>query len=545
MEFRVLGQLEAWRADERLPLGSFKQRSLLALLLIHANHAIASDQIIDELWGDAAGSDHHNALWVLVSRLRTVLEPERERRAEGGVLETRTSGYSVSIGAEDLDSVRFERLVHEGRDLLGVDPRAAAVVLGEALALWRGRPYEDFTYESFAQAEILRLDELRLEGVELRIEADLRRGVATELVGELKALVRQHPFRERFAAQLMLALYRSGRRAEALRAYAHLQATLGNELGLDPSPELQSLEHQILTSAPEVDMPATAVASSRPFAIRGYELRERICSHALGTTYRAYQAAEGREVSITVVAPDRINDVAFIRRLQIDPEIMASLVHPSILTVEDFWREPDGAYLVTRVFNGDTLAEETERGVLAADGATRVAADVDAALSAARDRGFVHVGVDPSSILVEDGRGILHGFGFVPEPLQHGVGVPPLEETDVLANDPRRSSGRRRTRRRTRTRGWRRSVRPTPVTSSVESASSNACWLGSAPSAALGASWRSSGRAEAASRASSRPGSCRPSATVLWPVRLTGSSCRWSLANSPSTSSRSRSVRSP
>ena len=175
-------------------------------------------------------------------RTPTVLEPERERRAEGGVLETRTSGYSVSIGAEDLDSVRFERLVHEGRDLLGVDPGAAAVVLGEALALWRGRPYEDFTYESFAQAEILRLDELRLEGVELRIEADLRRGVAAELVGELQALVRQHPFRERFAAQLMLALHRSGRRAEALRAYAHLRATLGNELGLDPSLELQSLE---------------------------------------------------------------------------------------------------------------------------------------------------------------------------------------------------------------------------------------------------------------------------------------------------------------
>ena len=318
----------------------------------------------------------------------------------------------------------------------GVDPAAAAVVLGEALALWRGRPYEDFTYESFAQAEILRLDELRLESVELRIEADLRRGVAAELVGELQALVRQHPFRERFTAQLMLALYRSGRRAEALRAYAHLRATLGNELGLDPSLELQSLEHQILTSAPEVDLPATPITSSRPFAIRGYELRERICSHALGTTYRAYQAAEGREVSITVVAPDRANDAAFIRRLQIDPEFMASLIHPSILTVEDFWREPDGAYLVTRVFNGDTLAEETERGVLAADGATRVAADVDAALSAARDRGFVHVGVDPNSILVEDGRGILHGFGFVPEPLQHGVGVPPLEETDVLARRP-------------------------------------------------------------------------------------------------------------
>jgi DNA-binding SARP family transcriptional activator/ABC-type glycerol-3-phosphate transport system substrate-binding protein/serine/threonine protein kinase len=433
MEFRVLGQLEAWRADERLPLGSFKQRSLLALLLINANHAIASDQIIDELWGDAAGSDHHNALWVLVSRLRTVLEPERARRAEGGVLQTRASGYSVTIGAEDLDSTRFEHLVQEGRDLLGVEPAAAAVVLGEALALWRGRPYEDFTYESFAQAEILRLDELRLETVELRIEADLRRGLAHGLVGELQALVRQHPFRERFTAQLMLALYRSGRRAEALQAYAHLRTTLADELGLDPTGELQSLEQHILNSAVEIDLPAGPITNSRLVAIRGYELREPICSHALGTTYRAYQAVEGREVSITLVAPERANDAAFIRRLQIDPEFMANLVHPNILTVEDFWREPDGAYLVTRVFNGDTLAAASQQGVLAPEAASRVAADVDAALSAARDRGFVHVGVDPASILVENGHGFLHGFGFIPESLQHAVGVPPLEVTDPYA----------------------------------------------------------------------------------------------------------------
>ena len=427
MEFRVLGQLEAWRAGDRLPLGSFKQRSLLALLLIDANQAIPADRIIDELWGDDVASDHHNALWVHVSKLRAALEPDRERRAGGGVLETRPPGYAVNVGTDQLDSTRFERLVQEGRGLLDVDPGVAALVLGEALGLWRGRPYEDFTYESFAQAEILRLDELRLETVELRIDADLRRGLASELVGELQALVRQHPFRERFTAQLMLALHRSGRRAEALRSYGHLRSTLGDELGLDPSTELQALEHQILTSAPELDRPTPANADGRRSAIRGYELREPTGTNALGRTYRAYQAAEGREVSITVVPPERANDVAFIRRMQIDPEVMANLTHPNILTVEDFWRDPDGAYVVTRVFGGGTLASAVGAGSLSSDAAKSVAADVDAALAAARDRGFVHGPVDPASVLVEDGHGFVHGFGFVPVSLQETVGQPALD----------------------------------------------------------------------------------------------------------------------
>jgi DNA-binding SARP family transcriptional activator/ABC-type glycerol-3-phosphate transport system substrate-binding protein len=428
MEFRVLGQLEAWRAGERLALGSFKQRSLLALLLIHANRAIASDQIIDELWGDAAGSDHQNALWVLVSKLRTVLEPDRERRAGGGVLETRPPGYALTVGAEGLDAMRFERTVQEGRGLLDADPALAAVVLGEALGLWRGRPYEEFTYEPFAQAEILRLDELRLTTVELRIEADLRRGLARELVGELQALVREHPFRERFTAQLMLALYRSGRRAEALRSYGQLRTTLADELGLDPSTELQSLEHQILTSAPELEVLVATDSGGSRFAIRGYELRERTGANALGTTYRAYHASEGREVSITVVDPEHADDPGFIRRMQIDSEVMANLTHPHILTVEDFWREPDGAFLVTRLFSGDTLAARLETGALTADARARVDADVDAALSAARDRGFVPVAVDPASILVEDGHGFLHGFSFVPGSTPHAGGAASLDE---------------------------------------------------------------------------------------------------------------------
>ena len=226
MEFLVLGQLEVWRNGALVPLGSFKQRCLLALLLIHTNESVSTDRIIDELWGDEAVADRHNTLWVQVSKLRAKLDPDREPHAGGRVLVTRGQGYAVSAEVDQLDASRFHRLVEEGRALIEVDPAAASFTLAEGLALWRGRPYEDFFYESFAQVEIARLDELRLEAVELRIDADLRGGMATELVAELQALVRQHPLREQLTAQLMLSLFRSGRQAEALGAYGDLRSRL-------------------------------------------------------------------------------------------------------------------------------------------------------------------------------------------------------------------------------------------------------------------------------------------------------------------------------
>ena len=166
---------------------------------------------------------HQNALWVHISHLRTALEPDREKRSEGTVLLTRAPGYQLQVGPAELDAWKFEQLMAEGRGLLESDPGTASLVIGEALALWHGRPYADVTYESFAQAEIGRLDELRLESVELRLDADLRRGLASELIGELEALARQYPTRERFTEQLMLALYRSGRQADALRAFGRLR----------------------------------------------------------------------------------------------------------------------------------------------------------------------------------------------------------------------------------------------------------------------------------------------------------------------------------
>ena len=164
--------------------------------------------------------------------------------------------------------------------------------------MWNGRAYEDYSYERFAQTEIARLEELRLEAVEARIEADLQRGMSRELVSELESLVRQHPVREQFTAQLMLALYRAGRQAEALRAYQMLKSRLGEELGIDPSSPLQALEERIVTADVSLDQPRSTGGSAEPgLAVRGYELREKIGEGAFGVAYRAYQPAVGREGS--------------------------------------------------------------------------------------------------------------------------------------------------------------------------------------------------------------------------------------------------------
>ena len=241
MEFRVLGKLAVERDGSEFDLGAFRQRALLGLLLTRPNQVWSTDQIIDGLWGDEGAGDKQNALWVYVSGLRKALEPDRPKRTDGTVILTRAPGYLAEVDPESLDSARFERLVVEGRALVETDPPAASIVLTEGLALWRGRAFEDFTYEAFAQAEIARLEELRLEAVSARIDADLACGRSRELVSELESLVRQHPLREELTGQLMLALYRSGRQAEALRSYGALKSRLVDELGVDPSVSLRQL----------------------------------------------------------------------------------------------------------------------------------------------------------------------------------------------------------------------------------------------------------------------------------------------------------------
>ena len=242
MDFRILGPLEVLDDERPLDVGGGKQRSVLALLLLHANEVVSSDRLIDELWPDEPPASAAKIIQAHVSRLRKALDG-----AGDAVLQTRSRGYLLRVEPGQLDLDRFRELLEEGRGVLAVgNAEAAAATLRAALALWRGPPLAEFTYESFAQEEIARLEELRLAALEERIEADLALGRHDDVVQELKQLVRRHPLRERLRGQLMLALYRSGRHAEALEVYRDLRRTLFEELGLEPSPTLQQLERSIL-----------------------------------------------------------------------------------------------------------------------------------------------------------------------------------------------------------------------------------------------------------------------------------------------------------
>ena len=235
MEFRLLGTLEVLRdGDEPIPLGEPKQRALLALLLLHSNRVLARERLIDDLWGENAPKTAVKAIQAYVSQLRKVL-PE-------GMLVTRSPGYLLLVEPESVDVRRFERLVATAR---GVAPARAASLLREALNLWHGRPLAEFGDEPFVR-EGERLEGLRLAALEERIEADIALGRDTELIGELEALIAEHPHRERLRSQLIRALYRSDRQAEALEAVRDARAAL-DELGIEPSAMLRRLEKQILT----------------------------------------------------------------------------------------------------------------------------------------------------------------------------------------------------------------------------------------------------------------------------------------------------------
>jgi DNA-binding SARP family transcriptional activator len=249
MEYRILGPLEVSGASGEVSLGGPKPRALLALLLLHPNEIVPADRLIDELWGEEAPEDAAAALRVNVSRLRKVLAPD--------VLTTRAPGYALRVEPDALDLQRFERLVDEARIMLGRGLATdASARLRDGLSLWRGPALADFTYESFAQAPIARLEEIRLTAVELRIEADLVLGRHDELIGELETLVAEHPLRERLRRYLMTALYRAGRQAESLDAYQNARRALVDQLGIEPSTALQDLERAILNHDPSLDVEA-------------------------------------------------------------------------------------------------------------------------------------------------------------------------------------------------------------------------------------------------------------------------------------------------
>ncbi|MGH8775275.1 MAG: BTAD domain-containing putative transcriptional regulator [Jiangellaceae bacterium] len=250
MEFRILGPLEVVAGGESLGLGTPRQRTLLALLLIRAGEVVSSDRLVEDLWGgDPPGTARHT-LQGYVHRLRRVMGADAWR------LVTRSPGYQLEMSAGELDAQRFQDLAEEGRRaLVRGEPRTAADLLAPALGLWRGPPLADLADVAGLDPERARLEALRLTALEDRVEADLALGGHAALVGELERLVSAHPFRERLWGRLMLALYRSGRQADALQAFRRARQVLGQELGIEPSRWLCRLQDQILLQDAALEPP--------------------------------------------------------------------------------------------------------------------------------------------------------------------------------------------------------------------------------------------------------------------------------------------------
>src|SRR5712692_7846898 len=256
MEYRILGPLEVIIEDGECQIGGPKIRTVLGLLLVHANQVVSNDALIDALWGDAPPSSVVTTLQTYVYQLR--------KKLGGSAVRTHPTGYSLEVPRADVDALRFEDKVSAVATDPDGDPRAVAALLGQALGWWRGAALADFDSADWARTQATRLELLRLDAIERLIDARLALGEHAAVAPELEALISRNPLREHFYAQLMVALYRSDRQADALRVYARLRNELRSELGLEPSRELVELEFAILSQAPALDLPAATHVAERP-----------------------------------------------------------------------------------------------------------------------------------------------------------------------------------------------------------------------------------------------------------------------------------------
>jgi WD40 repeat protein/DNA-binding SARP family transcriptional activator len=590
VNLRVLGPLEVVSNGVDIRLGGPKQRTVLAVLVAEVGKPVSVDTLIDAVWGEEPTAGARSTLQTYVSNLRAAI---------GDIIVREDGGYRLATEPKHVDAVEFEDAVTRAAELVESDPAEASQRLRAGLALWRGHPYADVTAAFRLELEARRLEELRLRAVETRIDAELALGHHAELIPELEVLCEEFPVQERFRAQHMLALYRSGRQAEALRAYQKTRTYLADELGLEPSPQVQGLERQILNQDPsllldegpqiqtlaflltdiedstmlwelhtkamraavaehdrivmgaveaaggrvvkrvgdgvdfafgdvggavtaasesqrllaEVDwgepgpllvrmvvdvgevearggdyfgpvlnragrllaaghggqvllsadahaalsstragwqakalgdfrfkgigsaqnvfqlllaglptdypplridrLPPAVAPGAFGRSVRGYELREQIGVGDFGIVYRAYQPSVGREVAMKVIRSDLANRASFVRDFESEARLVAQLEHPHIVALYDYWRDPDGAYLVMRWLRGGSLRQALERGPWNLEPASRLLAQVGGALAYAHRQGVVHGDVKPANVLLdEEGHAYLSDFGI-------------------------------------------------------------------------------------------------------------------------------------
>ncbi|MGH3646439.1 MAG: BTAD domain-containing putative transcriptional regulator, partial [Micromonosporaceae bacterium] len=264
MRYGVLGPLTVVDGSRECAPSAPRLRTALALLLVRPNEPVSADDLMEELWGERRPRSALNSLQVFVTRMRAALAPELGPHAPGQVLVTSAAGYLLRVEPDDVDMHQFERLADHGETALAAgDAVTAADTLRTALGLWRGEPFADVPTGTVLQTHALRIEERRTRVVEQRVEADLRLGRHSEVIAELDALATTHPLREGLQAQLMLALHRSGRRAEALEAYQRLRRRLIDDLGVEPAPDVQRLHQAILAGDPSLEAPTGSGAVTR------------------------------------------------------------------------------------------------------------------------------------------------------------------------------------------------------------------------------------------------------------------------------------------
>jgi predicted ATPase/DNA-binding SARP family transcriptional activator len=364
LEFRLLGPLEVLHGGQPVSLGGARQRAVLAVLLLNLNEAVETDRLVDEVWGDDAPLTAAKIVHNNVSQLRKLLERDVALAGDGSyeLLQRHRGGYELRLEPEQVDALLFESRAQAGRQALtDGDPLVASAQLREALALWRGPALAEFADAPFAQHERTRLEELRLAAIADRVEADLAAGGAAELVAELEAIVAQHPLRERLREHLMLALYRAGRQADALHVYQDTRRLLVDELGIQPSPALQRLQHAILIHDPALELEPPGRDERRESA----------------TPHRPREVRKTVSVVITEIQP-------------VGPALDAEVLHePLARTLDDVSHalERHGA-AVDRAIGGVTLAVFGMPAVHEDDPlrAVRAAVDARSAVAAASER---------------------------------------------------------------------------------------------------------------------------------------------------------------
>ena len=530
LRFLLLGPLEARRDDTALDLGPRKQRAVLALLLLNANRVVPTERLIDDLWGESPPETARSALQVYVAGLRKALGPD------GAVLRTAAPGYVLDVPPGSLDLDRFKSLRAEAR--AATDSARKAELLHGALALWRGGPLAELGSEPFAPAAAAQLEQLRLGALEERIDADLALGRHAQLLPELNGLVAEHPYHEPFRAQLMLALYRAGRQADALAAYRAAREDFMDGLGLEPGPDLKALERAVLEQDPALGGPAAPPQTGEEPPQR--RRRPWILAAALGVLAVAAVVAAAvllREESTITVPPNSLavidpatNDVTGVVPVGVGPgPIAAGGGALWVGTLDKTLQRVDpGALAVAKTFSLGATPTGVAFGADAAwvaHGLTGEVSRVDPQLE-----GVTKTQVAQTRLLSTGAVAYGAGPSGPSSATRRSGGSTPPPATSPNGRTPPR--GRQQSSRAAGTSGWRASGTPRCTATHLRRSSKG----------------RSAGRALEAARRQSRTvtaSSGSPARATTWSLASTLGTTRRSRSPSATDPSPSRSVRAP